>query len=282
MAENLKPDSSFYLNGVKVNKYILNNHNTNNIALPTENIGELKGVTIHNTNDLIGVRDSAQRYTQATLDGDMNDVRVHFYVDELGAWQNLETDSTSWHAADGEDGPGNSQTISIECIMSSTDDPTSLKSRDNAARIAAYLLYANGLDESSLYNHTHWLNVRDGITGTTDYLNTLQNPYKYCPEFLLPDWYGFKAQVAKYIDDLETYGGGSFTPFRVIVTADVLNVRQCPGTDCRINAQIFRGEVYNIINVAEADGEDWGELLSGAGWICLKYTRKLEDQQFTG
>ena len=108
MAENLKPDSSFYLNGVKVNKYILNDHNTNNIALPTENISELKGVTIHNTNDLIGVRDSAQRYTQATLDGDMNDVRVHFYVDELGAWQNLETDSTSWHAADGEDGPGNS------------------------------------------------------------------------------------------------------------------------------------------------------------------------------
>ncbi|MBQ7595264.1 MAG: N-acetylmuramoyl-L-alanine amidase [Clostridia bacterium] len=276
MYENLVPDSTFYLNGVKVRKYILGDHNENGIALPQKNIGELKGVTIHNTNDLAGVRDSAQRYTQATLDGDMNDVRVHFYVDDLGAWQNLETDSVSWHAADGADGPGNTQTISIECIMSSEDDPVSLKSRDNAARLAAYLLYANGLDENDLYTHTYWLNVRDGIEGTTDYLNTLQNPYKYCPEFLLPDWYSFKNQVAQYIEQLKTYGGGAFAPYSVEVTADVLNVRSGPGTQYPVNAQILRGEVYTLINTLEVNGEEWGELLSGTGWIDLKYTRRVQ------
>lgn len=275
MAEITTPDSTFYVNGVRVNKYLLNDHNENNIPLPQENIGELKGVTIHNTNDLEGVRDSAKRYTEATLDGDMRDVRVHFYVDELGAWQNLETDSVSWHAADGIDGPGNTQTISVECIMSSADDPVSLKSRDNAARLAAYLLYSNGLDENDLYTHTYWLNLRDGLTGTTDYLNILQNPYKYCPEFLLPDWYGFKAQVADYIDELENYGGSPFEPYNVEVTADVLNVRRGPGIQYPITAQIIKGEVYKIIGSAYADDGEWGELLSGAGWINLKYTKRL-------
>ncbi len=263
MEYSLTPDSTMYLNGVRVNKYLLGDHNAKDVPLPAENIETLRGVTIHNTNDLIGIRDSAQQYTGATLDGLMKDVRVHFYVDDLGAWQNLGTDSTGWHAADG-DGPGNTETIAIECIMESADDPESLKSRDNAARLAAYLLYANGLDETNLYTHTHWLNVKDGLTGTTDYLNTLQNPYKYCPEFLLPDWYGFKAQVARYIDELETYGAEPFTPYAVEITADVLNVRAGPGTQFPITAQLIRGEVYRIINAVEHGGERWGELLSGA------------------
>lgn len=94
MANNITPDDTFYLNSVRVNEYLLKDHNINNIPLPDEDIKQLIGVTIHNTDDLPGIDDSAEQYTAATIDGDLKDVRVHFYVDDLGAWQNLPLSST--------------------------------------------------------------------------------------------------------------------------------------------------------------------------------------------
>lgn len=275
MAQNLKPDETYYLNGVRVNEYLLNEHNENDIALPDTDIEELIGVTIHNTNDLQGIYDSAMQYTAATLDGDMKDVRVHYYVDDLGAWQNLPLNSTGWHSTDGE-GDGNTKTIAIETIMDSSTAPEDVKARDNAARLAAYLLYSNGLDENNLYTHTHWLNVSDGIEGSTDYLNTLQNPYKYCPEFILPDWFGFKALVGSYIDQLESSNSNNpFRPYFAEITTGTLNVRSGPGADFPVTSYVFGGEVYKIISTIAGDSADWGELDNGAGWINLEYTTRV-------
>lgn len=61
-----------------------------------------------------------------------------FYVDDVGAWQNLPIDYTSWHA--GQKGKadaygsaaGNMQTISIECIMNGSGDKKDCQARDNA------------------------------------------------------------------------------------------------------------------------------------------------------
>ena len=59
--------------------------------------------------------------------------------------------------------------------------------------------------------------------------------------------------------------------YLVEVTCDVLNVRSGPGTNYKINTSVKKKEVYTIV------GEDngWGKLKSGAGWISLKYTKKL-------
>ena len=43
------PDKTYYMNGVKVNVYLLKNHNVNNIALPSKRTNKFKGVVIHNT-----------------------------------------------------------------------------------------------------------------------------------------------------------------------------------------------------------------------------------------
>ena len=52
--------------------------------------GKVKGVTIHNTNDLKNVEEDAEQYTRATWpNANMNDARVHYYVDDINAWQNL-------------------------------------------------------------------------------------------------------------------------------------------------------------------------------------------------
>ena len=199
----LKPDTTTTMNGVTVNEYLLTKHNPNHIAMPSASMeGKIIGVTVHNT-DWISVASGttpAEQYTRATVNGNMKDVRVHYYVDNTCAWQNLPHSLSGWHAADGS-GNGNRRTIAIECIMSSAYNVTDKKSEDNCARLAAALLQKYNLDINHLFTHTHWLNVRDGKSGTVDYLNTAKNPYKTCPLYILPHWSAFKAKVQKYLTD---------------------------------------------------------------------------------
>ncbi len=198
----LRPDTSTTLNGVKINEYLLTKHNPNRIDMPSVFMeGKVIGVTVHNT-DWISVASGmtpAEQYTRATVNGNMKDVRVHYYVDNVCAWQNLPLSLSGWHAADGS-GNGNRKTIAIECIMSSAYNSTDKKSEDNCARLAAALLKKYGLDINHLYAHTHWLNVRDGKSGTVDYLNTTRNPYKMCPAYILTHWAEFKKKVQAYMN----------------------------------------------------------------------------------
>lgn len=112
------------------NEYLLTKHNPNHIDMPSVSIdGKVIGVTVHNT-DWISVASGttpAEQYTRAPVNGNMKDVRVHYYVDNVCAWQNLPLSLSGWHAADGS-GNGNRRTVSIECIMSSAynDKDTSL------------------------------------------------------------------------------------------------------------------------------------------------------------
>ena len=199
----LKPDNKTTFGGVTVNEYLLTKHNPNRIDMPSVSMeGKVIGVTVHNT-DWISVASGttpAEQYTRATVNGNMKDVRVHYYVDNTCAWQNLPLTLSGWHAADGS-GNGNRRTIAIECIMSSAYNATDQKSEDNAAKLAAALLKKYNLSISNLYTHTHWLNVRDGKFGSVDYLNTAKNPYKTCPLYILPHWSAFKTKVQKYLTD---------------------------------------------------------------------------------
>lgn len=188
----LKPDITYNWNGLKINEYLLTKHNINKIDMPTIAMSNLIGITVHNT-ESISVSSSttmAEQYTRATVNGNMKDVRVHFYVDDVCAWQNLPLSLSGWHAADGS-GNGNRKTISIEIIGNSK------KAEDNAAKLIAYLLDQHNWNvNSNLYTHTHWLNVRDGKKGTIDELNTMKNSYKMCPIYILPHWSEFKQLVS--------------------------------------------------------------------------------------
>ena len=158
----LNPDSIFNFGGITVKEYLFTKHNPNRISMPSYNLpSKVLGITIHNT-DWISVASGtspAEQYTRATVNGNMKDVRVHYYVDNTCAWQNLPLTLSGWHAADGN-GNGNRGTIAIECIMSPAYNSADKKSEDNCARLAAALLKKYGLDINHLYTHTHWLNVR--------------------------------------------------------------------------------------------------------------------------
>ena len=197
----LNPDKKTNCNGVTVYEYLLTKHNPNRIDMPTVNLpSKPLGITIHNT-DWINVASNttpAEQYTRATVNGNMKTVRVHYYVDNTCAWQNLPLTLSGFHAADGS-GDGNRKTIAIECIMRNSSDSVSTKSEDNCARLAAWLLHKYGLNvEDNLFTHTHWLNVKDGVKGSNDYLNTRKHPYKYClpidsTDLLTPDgWKSLK------------------------------------------------------------------------------------------
>ena len=61
------------------------------------------------------------------------------------------------------------------------------------------------------------------------------------------------------------------TTFKAQVTCDALNYRQGPGTNYKINGTIKDKGIYTITQ----QSGNWGKLKSGAGWICLDYTKKV-------
>lgn len=198
MAIYLSPDGSQVCNGVVVKEYSLIKHNPNNLAMPAKRTKKLKGITIHNTDPIYVTNTTmAEQYTRATVNGNMKDVRVHYYVDAKEAWQNLPLDYQSWHAADGS-GDGNTTTISIEVIMGSQLDTDA---EINAARLVAYLLMMYDLDISDVYTHTYWLNNRDGLGKnlTKDEKCTLKHQYKTCPLYIIPHWQEFLDKVKAFM-----------------------------------------------------------------------------------
>lgn len=64
----------------------------------------------------------------------------------------------------------------------------------------------------------------------------------------------------------------AFVPYKVRVIAGALNYRSGPGTQYKVNGVITDKGIYTI--VGEENG--WGKLKSGAGWISLKYTSRLD------
>ena len=177
----LKADKSYNMNGVKVNEYLLTKHNPNKIDMPTHKITNLIGITVHNTDRITVASNTtpAEQYTRATVNGNMKDVRVHFYVDDVCAWQCLPLDLSGWHATDGS-GDGNRKTISIECIMNGSGDAKDKKAEGNCAKLVAYLLDKFKLKDTAIYSHNHWYSK------------------KYCPAYILPHWNNFKKKVISY------------------------------------------------------------------------------------
>lgn len=72
----------------------------------------------------------------------------------------------------------------------------------------------------------------------------------------------------KYVEFTEI---PSMKPFKVIITADKLNIREGIGITSKIVGSVQKGEVFTIVNKMHG----WGELKSGAGWISLDFTETV-------
>ena len=199
----LVPDRIYNANGVTVKEFLLTKHNPNKIALPSKRVLPFGGYTVHNTDEIkVSAQTTmAEQYVRSAYNGNMNNVRVHFYVDEVEAWPELPLDWQSWHA--GQKGKadangshiGNQATISIEVIGNSA------KAEDNAARLIAWLMQTCKVGTDKLFTHNYWCNIRNGKKGTVDELNKLPDGYKGCPVYIRPHWDEFKAKVSEYLSE---------------------------------------------------------------------------------
>lgn len=187
--------------------------------------GRADYVTIHNTNDLTGVADDAEQYTRATYNENMGAARVHFYVDDCGAWQNLRAGTgmcnadpsgsaeVGWHAGDGNVANGGNMTsIAIEIIMGEGTEQDA-KSKDNGARIAAWLLHKHGLGIDKLVTHTYWVNKSVGkyFDDVDEQCTNMIYGKKWCPSYIFAsnnrdvakgNWLAFKNLVKSYLNQL--------------------------------------------------------------------------------
>lgn len=192
------------------------------------NTGKVKFITIHNTDDLKNVNDDAEQYTRATYNENMGSARVHFYIDDLGAWQNLRAGTglcsadpvgsaeVGWHAGDGSvsDG-GNMTSIGIEIIMNDTATHDA-KAKDNGAKMVAWLLWKHGLTVDKVVTHTYWVNKSAGYKfADVDKQSTnLIYGKKWCPmrifgtsysqPIALANWKAFKKLVNDYLKKLKS------------------------------------------------------------------------------
>ena len=299
MAIYLKPDKSYIWNDVPVNQYFITEHNINKISMPSKRTKPLKGITIHNT-DWISVNSAttpAEQYSRACINGNLNSVRVHYYVDNTCVWWNLPDEWQGWHAADGN-GDGNATTIAIECIMKNSYDTESLKAMDNCARLTAYLCVKYNLTTDDVYTHTYWLHMRDKDSiskcGDKDKICTARHSYKTCPTFIIPQWDKFLALVNKYIAEMggkvvvkpstpTTSTSSNTLPCKVkVIDRTGLNVRSGAGVNNPIVTTVKYGEVYTVVDEVKVGSSTWGLLKAYKekrnGWINVgsNYVTKVK------
>jgi len=188
----LTPDKVVYAEGLKINQKLIPDGTVwnKNVYDSKGNVKYKKGskykaekpikkieyTTIHNPGN-----GDAETFARATWNQNMNDSRVHYYVDDKEAWQLLRDDEVGWHAGDGS-GPGNSTSLSIEiCMGSMVKDPK--KAEENGALLAAIKMKEYNLPIERVVPHKYWKRSN----GT----------YKECPIQILPHWGTFIETVKK-------------------------------------------------------------------------------------
>ena len=82
------------------------------------------------------------------------------------------------------------------------------------------------------------------------------------------------AQTTKTVAQTQTTSDQA-AGYLVRVTANALNIRKGAGMSNASVGVIRDKGVYTIVEEKTVNGAKWGRLKSGAGWICLAYTKKV-------
>lgn len=212
-----------------------------------------EGIAVHNT------ANKASAMSEISyMVGNNNKVSYHCAIDDYRIVQGVEFNRNTWNAGDGTNGRGNRKMIAIEICHSTNPDNSKFdKAERLAAKYIAYLLKQNNWGIDRVYKH-------QDFSG------------KYCPHKTLDlGWERFlnliKTELGETISTTQTSNESNSNEYLVKVTATALNIRSGAGTNNSIVGCIRDKGTYTIV---ETSG-NWGKLKSGAGWICLDYTTKV-------
>lgn len=110
---------------------------------------------------------------------------------------------------------------------------------------------------------------------------------KICPKWFVPkkqggtdtdsaaNWLKFQADIAARMGSRTSSSSSTEadtgSTYLVKITASALNIRAGAGTSYKITGCIRDKGTYTIVQTSG----NWGKLKSGAGWICLNYTKQV-------
>ena len=257
-----------------------------------------KYITIHNTaNTKVGA-DAENHAIYMQGSGKNSTASYHYVVDDKEIYRLLPDNEVAWHAGDGENGTGNRQSLAIE--ICENVDGNLLNATNNAVELTVYLMKLYNIQLSNVVQHNHWSGkdcpnrIRKGepynwqtFLNKVDLASKVNTQAKTTLYRVRRSWNEAASQLGAY-SNLEyakracvkgyyvfDENGKIVYPvssaYKVKVTVDALNIRSGPGTQYKINGCIRDYGVYTIVETQSG----WGKLLSGAGWICLDYTKTV-------
>lgn len=211
-------------------------------------------ITIHNTGNIGATAKGNHNYMKNINKSGARTASWHFTVDDKEIYQAQSTNYKCYHAGTSA---GNNTSIGIEICMFE-DKQRQKKAYQNAIELVKILMAYHKFDISKVKRHKDWSG-------------------KHCPAWLIEGKFGFtwdwfKSEIVKK----PNISDSNALPYVVKVIyegADGLNVRSEANASSKINAVIYFGQAYTIVE--EKNG--WGKLKSGIGWISLnsKYVRKV-------
>ena len=211
-------------------------------------------ITIHNTGNVGASAKANHNYMKNINKSGERTASWHFTVDDKEIYQAQSTNYKCYHAGNST---GNNTSIGIEICMFN-DKERQRKCYENAIALVKVLLGYYNWGTDKVKRHKDWSG-------------------KHCPAWLIEGKFGFtwdwfKSEIVKKpnTNDSKTL------PYVVKVIyegQDGLNVRAEANASSKVNAVIYFGQAYTIVE--EKNG--WGKLKSGVGWISLnsKYVKKI-------
>lgn len=211
-------------------------------------------ITIHNTGNIGASAKANHNYMKNINKSGARTASWHFTVDDKEIYQAQSTNYKCYHAGNST---GNNTSIGIEICMFN-DKEKQRKAYLNAIELVKVLMTYHKFSISQVKRHKDWSG-------------------KYCPAWLIEGKFGFtwdwfKSEIVKKPNTSDSKA----LPYVIKVIyegKDGLNVRSEANASSKVNAIIYFGQAYTIVE--EKNG--WGKLKSGIGWISLnsRYVKKI-------
>lgn len=206
---------------------------------------------------------------------------VHAFigVDDSGIvqiYQTLPFNFRGWGCGTGKNGSYNDSYIHFEICEDNLNDVLYFNEAFSAAAdLCAYLM--------KLYPD---IEIKNVVSHKEAYLRGMASNHRDCDHWLAKfgknmDWFRsqvesrFSVVTAPSITPEEETEDTSKFPYLVKINTLSLNVRAGAGTSFKKNTVVHLNEVYTIVDEKMNGSVVWGKLKSGAGWISLKYTKRV-------
>ena len=235
--------------GIDMAYELIKKHTTRNYTNKTT---KKNYIVLHYTGNKTDTAKANANHFHTTYRG----VSAHYFVDDTTVYEVVDPDKVAW-AVGKNYGKNNlfntvKNTNSIQIEMCSKNGRITDATYANAVALTKKLMKTYGITADHVYRHYDVCSkLCPGWTGWTGKDTSI--------------WQRFKKDIAGTSSSTTAVG------YKVKITCDTLNVRDGAGTTYKVKMQVHKDEVYTI--VAESGG--WGKLKSGAGWISLKYTKKV-------